>query len=476
MTQRVRLFHDQVSVFNATAMDLTVSGLKIEADLYGINADLIRRIDVLNFGIFFDPDNPNKVFVSGSFEALFVLPSNIDMNFKVSSINISYTVRSIDGSDIGQVQLENTPVQHNQTTNEILIQFNKKELHVIDSKAFEDFAAGLVLTEGVSLMIEGLVAAVSELSIGTLVLTNIPLQQTINLVGYNQFDGGLLSIKKIDILGSLTKDQLMLNVVTNISNPSVVNILNGGRLSLDLSDVVSGDLLGFINIEPFRLEPLGDFTIAEAEGIFTVTHENNNTARNFISRMVSGLDNKVQLVGKLSDNSTGTSIPLLEKAVVGLDIKTEVPGLMGENSLVQEIILKRIKMNELVAIGLGLLKKINTRIRLINPFNTTLIIHKMKVRADNSPIVDEKNQVGIVNDETGFTVGPYSQLITPYVEVDLTAELSTLVSLLGPLYSGRAHLSLSGTVDVTMGDEFSLNQVSISIENVKTDQEQTENE
>jgi hypothetical protein len=81
-TQAVKLFHDSSSILNnATAMDLTISGLSMRSNLDGIEAHLIRRIEVLNFGIDFDPIVVNKVYVTGQFQVAFQLPSNIQMTF-----------------------------------------------------------------------------------------------------------------------------------------------------------------------------------------------------------------------------------------------------------------------------------------------------------------------------------------------------------------------------------------------------------
>ncbi|CAF0945497.1 unnamed protein product, partial [Adineta steineri] len=40
-----------------------------------------------------------------------------------------------------------------------------------------------------------------------------------------------------------------------------------------------------------------------------------------------------------------------------------------------------------------------------------------------------------------------------------------------PLLSGNARLSLSGVIDVTIGDNFTLNQLPLTTLNVTTDQE-----
>ncbi|CAF4620665.1 unnamed protein product, partial [Rotaria magnacalcarata] len=80
----------------------------------------------------------------------------------------------------------------------------------------------------------GLAAAQAEIRIGTVTLTDIPVKDILHLVGYNQFDNGLLNIDEIDITRALSSHELSLSVKTKINNPSVVYIINGGSLSLDL--------------------------------------------------------------------------------------------------------------------------------------------------------------------------------------------------------------------------------------------------
>ena len=455
-------------------MDLTVSGLSMQADLNGIDTKLIRQIEVLNFGIDFDPDQINKVYVSGQFQVLFQLPSNVNMTFKALTTSIDYTIRFLDGTAVGQMSLSNLIVEHNQTTNEILMTFNRQELHVINETAFEQFAADLVLTKDVAVMIDGLAAAVARAIIGNLTLSDIPVKNTIHLTGYDQFGHGLLNIDQIDIVGTFSPEQLHLRVKTELINPSVVNIINGGRLSLDLCDTVHGVSLGLVNIDPFYLKPQGNKTIVEAEGVFNMTKDNHDIAQNFIARMVSGIDNQVELRGTLSDNSTGTSIPLLALAIGGLRVHTTVPGLSGDQMLVREIILKRLTALELAGIPLGLVKKLSTRIRIVNPFSSTLVIDRMDIRADFAATVDEHHQVGTVQDSTPIIIHPHQQLITPYITVTLTAKIGTMVSLVGPLFAGDAHLSLSGTIGVTINNEFSLIKLPFTALNIKTDQESKE--
>ncbi|CAF1121316.1 unnamed protein product [Rotaria sp. Silwood1] len=470
-TQQVTLFHDQSSVQNATAMDLTISGLSMKANLDGIETELIRQVNVLNFGIEFDSVHVNKVYITGQLSVLFELPSNVHMTFRALRTSINFTIRLNDELCIGQMILRDLPVEHNQTTNELFMSFNKQELIVLNDTLFKEFAANLVLTTNVSIVIQGLAAALAEVRIGNITLSDIPINDTLHLVGYNQFDNGLLNIDNIDIIGAISSRALALQIRTQIINPSVVNILNGGLLSLDLCDIISGKSLGLVNIDPFYLQPQGNITILDAEGIFNITEQNAAIAQEFISHMISGIDNQVELRGRLEDNSTGTSIPLLSLAIAGLRIHTRVPGLSGEKTLVPEIILKKLTAAEIFGIPLGLVKTLLTRIRLVNPFSTPLVILNMYIRADFGPIVDEDLQVGIVNYNTPLTIDSHQELITPYLTVQLSGKLSTMVALLGPLLAGSAYLSLSGNIDVSIGGDFILTELPLTVLNVTTDQE-----
>ena len=452
-------------------MDLTISGLSMRSHLDGIETHLIRRIEVLNFGIDFDPIVVNKVYVTGTFQVGFGLPSNILMTFKVLTTTISLVVRFVDGAHIGQMNLHDMPVEHNQTTNEILMTFDKQELHVLNDAAFEQFAANLLQKSNVSVMIEGLTTAVVQTRIGNLTLSDIPMQDTIYLTGFDQFDNGHLHIGQIDLVGARSLTQLVLRVKTIITNPSVVNIIEAGRFTLDLCDHSNSTSLGSVNIDPFHLDPKENETIIDAQGLLTITRENNATARQFVSRMVSGIDSEVELRGTSVDNSTGTSVPLLALAVAGLNIHATVPGLTGDQTLIREIILKKLTAAQIAGIPLGLVKTLLTRIRIVNPFSTSMVIHKLDIRADFSSVVDADKQVGVVNDSTPLVIGPHQDLITSYYTVHLTAKLGTMVSLLVPLFAGNAHLSLVGTFDVTIGDQFALTQLPFSILNISTIQD-----
>jgi hypothetical protein len=141
--------------------------------------------------------------------------------------------------------------------------------------------------------------------------------------------------------------------------------------------MINGISLGLVNIEPFYLQPQGNATVIDAEGIFNLTEQNTVIAHEFISNMVSGIDNQVELRGTLADNTTGTSIPLLSLAIGGLRIHTRVPGLSGDRTLVREIILKKLTAAEIIGIPLGIVKRLLTRIRLINPFSTPIVIQSI---------------------------------------------------------------------------------------------------
>jgi hypothetical protein len=470
-TQLVKLFHNQSSIDNATAMDLTISGLSIQADLDGIHAKLINQVNVLNFGIEFDRNDVNKVYVSGRLTVLFQLPSNINMTFKVLTSSIDFIMRFNDGPALGRIILHDLPVQHNQTTNELLMSFVKQELIVLNATAFEEFAANLVLTTNVTVGIEGLASALALIRIGNITLTNIPVNDTLHLVGYNQFDNGLLNINNTDIAGSISPDALALQVKTEITNPSVVNMIYGGQLLLDLCDMSNGTSLGTVNIDPFFLEPQGNTTIINAEGIFNITDQNIAVAKTFMSNMVSGIDNQVELRGTLDDNSTGTSIPLLSLAIAGLRIHTKVPGLTGEKILVRELLVKKLTAAEIAGITIGLVKHLQARIRVRNPFSTGMSIRGMNAKVDYGAKIDHDLQLGFVNDHTRMDIGPHQELISPYVTVTIAAKLSTLIKMIGPLLSGDAHLSLYGTIDVTIGDDFSLDEIPVTILNIPTQEE-----
>ena len=475
-TQGVKLFHDKIPAENATAMDLTISGLSMKADLEGIKANLIREVNVLKFGIEFDHDNVSRVFVTGRLSVYFQLPSNINMTFKALATSIDFVMRFNNGPAFGGMVLKDLPVQHNQTTNEIIASFERQELHVLDASAFEEFTANLLLTPNATVSIEGSVSAVTQLRIGNVTLNNIPLNHSIVLPGFNQFEGGLLRINDTDIIGSISPNALALKVKTEIFNPSIVYIIYGGRLQLDLCDVTHGISIGSVNIDPFFLAPKENTTEIEAEGIFNLTDTNIAIAKGFISNMVSGIDNKVELRGTLEDNSTGTNIPLLSLAVAGLRSHTTVPGLTGEKILVRELILKKLTAAEIAGITIGLVKHLSVRIRVFNPFSAPMSIHGVQMKADYGGKLDDSLQVGIVNDHTILNISAHQEFTSPYINVTIAAKLTTLATLIGPLLTGHAHLSLNGTIDVTIGDDFVLNEVPITVLNVTTKQEPGFNE
>lgn len=467
----VKLFHNVTQPGNATAMDLTVSGLTMQSNLSGVHAKLINNVTVLDFGIEFDPEDVNRVFVSGRLSVLFVLPSNVNMTFKALTTTIQFDILFDGGIRMARMNLTDLPVQHNQTTNVITIGFEKQELVVLNKTAFEEFAVNLVLTSNVTMAIDGTTTAVAQTAIGNLTLIQIPVSDTVSLNGYNQFDGGLLKIDNIDIDKSLSNHSLILRVKTEITNPSVVNIINGGRLLLDLCDMHRGTSLGLVTIDPFVLAPQGTPTIVIAEGLVNMTNNNTEVLREFISNMVSGLGTDVELRGTLEDNSTGTDIPYLVLAISGLRIHTTVQGLVGNSSLVQELLVKHLTAAEIAGITIGLVKMLSARIRIVNPFNASLIIHGIDVKVYYGPKVDDSLQVGLVHDQTPIRVGPYEQLISPYVNVTIAAKLTTLATLIVPLLEGNAHLSLYGVISFTIGDEFVLNQIPVTLLNIPTKQE-----
>ncbi|CAF1029434.1 unnamed protein product [Rotaria sordida] len=470
--QSVKLFHElSTNEKNATAMDLTISGLSMKSNLNGIETQLIQRVEVLNFGIEFDSITPNKVYITGELSVLFQLPSNIHMTFKALTTSIDYVMSFNNGSNMGQMILHDIPVEHNQITNELLMKFDKQELIVLNETAFQEFAANLVLTKNVSVMIEGLAAALAKVIIGNITLTNIPVSDTLHLAGYDRFDNGLLNIDEIDLTKALSSHELSLSVITKINNPSTVYILNGGRLSLDLRELTSGISLGLVIIDPFYLEKQGNSTILNAKGTFTITPQNFAIAEQFVSRMVSGIDNNVELYGILPDNSTGTSVPLLSMAISGLRIRTRVPGLYGEKTLVQQVLLKKLTAAQIAGIPLGIVKTLSSRIRLKNPFSAPLTITGMDVRADYGAVINENAQVGTVTHHSPIIIGARQEIITPDIKVKITAKLSTLLSLLTPLLAGSIPLTLSGFINVTIDNQLNLIQLPITLLNVSSIQE-----
>jgi hypothetical protein len=456
---------------NASALDLTISGLTMKANLDGIDTKLIRQVNILDFGIEFDRIDVNKVYVTGRLSVLFQLPSNVHMTFKALTTSINFIMRFNDGPDMGQMILQDVPVQHNQTTNEILMSFSKQEIIVLDKTSFEEFAANLLLTTNISVSIQGLAAALAQVRIGNITLSDIPVSNTVNLVGYNQFDNGGLKVDNIDIIGDISSHVMALRVRTLITNPSVVNIIYGGRLTLDLCDPITGLSLGLVNIDPFYLDPQENITVIDAEGLFNMTEQNTVVAREFISNMVSGFDNDVELRGTLPDNTTGTSIPLLSLAIGGLRIHSRIPGLSGDRILVRELLLKKLTAAQIAGIPLGLVKVLLIRVKLINPFSTPMLIQGMRIRADFGAQVDEKEQVGVVHDNSIISIPADQEFTTNYINVTLTAKLGTMIALLPPLLAGNAHLSLSGQIDATIGGAFVLAQLPITVLNVTTVQE-----
>ena len=452
---------------NATGVELTVSGLTLQADLAGIVTELIRRVEVLDFGIDFDPSPAKRVFVSGRLAVRFELPPNIKMTFTALTTSIDYSMTFTNGTPIGRMRLLDLPVEHNQTNNELVMNFERGELIVSNELAFQEFAANLVLTSEVSVSIDGIAEALAAVPIGNLILTDLPVRDTLRLAGYDRFDHGRLTIKQVDITGAVSNDTLALRVETQLENPSVVHILNAGRLSLDLRDLNSDVSLGSVDLDPFVLQTKDNLTMLNARGTFQINAENVNISRQFISQMVSGGDNQVELRGRVTDDS----VALLSLAIAGLRMQTTVPGLSADRSLVRELVLKKLSPVQIAGIPFALVKSLSARIRLVNPFGASLSIVGMNIRADYSAQVDDSLQVGTVTDSSTILIGPYEALLTSYIDVKITAKLPTMLSLLGPLLAGAFRLSLSGSINVIIGNQLVLTELPLTLLNVSSVQE-----
>jgi hypothetical protein len=168
--QTVKLFHNQSTEQDTPTIDFTM-----KMDLDGIQTKLIRQIDLLDFGLKFDPFDVEKVSVTSQFSALFALPSNIQMIFEALTTTMNLTLRSNDGSPMSQIILRDAPIEHNQTTNELRIRFDEQRLLILNETSFEQFAANLVQTSNISVTIEGLAAILLEVQIGNLTLFDIPI-------------------------------------------------------------------------------------------------------------------------------------------------------------------------------------------------------------------------------------------------------------------------------------------------------------
>ena len=107
----------------------------------------------------------------------------------------------------------------------------------------------------------------------------------------------------------------------------------------------------------------------------------------------------------------------------------------------------------------------------VNPFSARITIFGMNIRADYSAVVDSDLQVGTVIDRSRIVIPPHEEMLTSYVDVTLSAKLSTMVSLLGPLLAGSFGLSLSGFINVTIGDQFELTRLPITLLNISSTQE-----
>jgi len=136
--------------------------------------------------------------------------------------------------------------------------------------------------------------------------------------------------------------------------------------------------------------------------------------------------------------------------------------------------VKKLTAAEIAGITIGLVKVLLVRIRIVNPFNASIIIQDLNIRADNGAKIDEGSQLGVVNDNRPLNISAHQEFVSHYINVTITAKLTTLVALIGPLLSGDAHLSLSGSITVTIGDDFVLNRLPVTVLNVKADQEHTD--
>lgn len=448
-----------------------MSGLTINANVYGIKTVIIQQLNIISFNIEFDSSNVNTVYASGYFSFSIQLPSNVHMTYNVLSTNIDYKICLSGSSNMGQVTLNNIPVQHNQTTNQLFVSFNRTQLIVLNNAAFQDFAANLIQMNNISVTITGSATALIKIQIGNITLSDIPINDTVSLFGYNQFANGLLNIDEIDITGASSSNTLSLTAQVRLNNPSVINILYAGRLTLNLWQFTNGSSLGSVVINPFYLEPQVSSTNFNASGTFLRTTMNSAVVQQFISSMVSGQDNYIQLLGLLSDNSIGTSIPLLSTAIANLKISTKVPGLVRDRVLLQKILIKQLTLAQITGITLGLIRTLTARIQLKNPFSTLITVTSINVRADYSAVVNSLLQVGTVTDNTNIPIGAHQQQTTSDLTVNLTGSLSTLISLLTPLLAGSIGLSVSGFVNITIDGQYALIKLPVTFLNVSTTQD-----
>ncbi|CAF4698078.1 unnamed protein product, partial [Rotaria socialis] len=80
-------------------------------------------------------------------------------------------------------------------------------------------------------------------------------------------------------------------------------------------------------------------------------------------------------------------------------------------------------------------------------------------------------QVGIVADNSNIIIGPYEEIVTPNIDVRITAKLTTMISLLAPLLAGSIHLSLSGFINVTIDNQLNLIQLPITLLDISSTQD-----
>jgi hypothetical protein len=158
-------------------------------------------------------------------------------------------------------------------------------------------------------------------------------------------------------------------------------------------------------------------------------------------------------------------------AVAGLRIHTRVPGLTGDKALVPELIVKKLTAAEIAGIALGLVKQLPARIRVLNPFSTSITINALDVKVDYGSKIDDELQLGLAKAQPNLNVGAHQEVTSDYIDVTIAARLSTLTAMIGPLLTGHAHLSLYGTIDVTIGDDFVLQQLPVTLLNITTKEE-----
>ena len=253
-TQSVTLFHNRTVADTANAVELTVSGLSIGADLPGIEAELIHSVEVVTFGIGFDPRPSDNVYASGRLRVLFGLPSNVNVSLLAKKTTIEFTMGFPGRPVFGRMNLHELPVQHDQLTNELMIDFQRQLLTIVDRNAFVNFTQTFTsggLDNRVSFGIAGLASITGLFAIGTLDVDGIALNNTISLDGL----GGLkdVHVNGISINGE-ENGAFQLSINTTIVNPGSTFVQLQSFI-LQLADHQSGTMLGRILVDVLTLEP-----------------------------------------------------------------------------------------------------------------------------------------------------------------------------------------------------------------------------